>query len=68
MHDVPVAGVFYDYSSEQGAVFVSLATFEHFVGSGEPGSAALYLKPGANVDAVVATLKHDLARHAAQHQ
>jgi putative ABC transport system permease protein len=57
---LPIAGIYYDYSSELGSAFVDLATLESLFGPGPIGSVALYLKPGADVDVVVDELKREL--------
>lgn len=54
---LPIVGVAYDYTSEGGTAFVSMDTFARHFGAGPPNNAALFLAPGADVDAVVADLK-----------
>jgi len=58
---LPIAGIYYDYSSELGSAFVSLDTLEERFGPGPIGSVALYLAPGVDVDAVVDDLKRELS-------
>lgn len=57
---LPVAGVFYDYTTEQGTVMVDVSTFRALVGEMPPANAALYLREGSDVDAVVAELQERL--------
>ena len=58
---LPVAGVYHDYGAESGAMLVDLATFARLFGPGPPSNAALYLRPGADPEAVVARLRSRLA-------
>jgi putative ABC transport system permease protein len=51
-----VAGVYYDYSTEAGAVAMRLATLERHFGPGAVNSVALYLEPGANPEELVGRL------------
>lgn len=55
--DLPIAGVTYDYSSEHGAVYASLATLERLFGPGELHSLALFLRDGAVPETVAARLR-----------
>jgi putative ABC transport system permease protein len=58
---LPIAGIYYDYSSELGSAFVHLETLEKHFGPGPIQSVALYLSEGADTEAVVDELKRDLA-------
>ncbi|MDH4045483.1 MAG: FtsX-like permease family protein, partial [Gemmatimonadota bacterium] len=49
----PIAGVYYDYSSENGTVIMSIATLATAFGAGPVNSIALYLEPDREADAVV---------------
>jgi len=53
----PVAGVYRDYGNERGGVLMDLAPFARAFGEGPPSNAALYLAPGADVEAVVVDLR-----------
>ncbi|MGH8094045.1 MAG: FtsX-like permease family protein [Chthoniobacterales bacterium] len=44
MKDFPIAGVFYDYTSDRGVVFLSAKNFEKFWHDDRVNSVALYLK------------------------
>jgi putative ABC transport system permease protein len=57
----PIAGIYYDYSSELGSAFMDLKTMEKNFGAGPLNSVALYLEPGENAEAVVDELKRALA-------
>jgi len=57
----PIAGIYYDYSSELGSAFMDLKTMERSFGPGPLNSIALYLVPGADAEAVVDDLKRTLA-------
>lgn len=53
----PVAGIFYDYASEAGAVVMDLATLADHVGPGEVQGVALYLEPGLDPERAVEALR-----------
>jgi putative ABC transport system permease protein len=52
-----VAGVYYDYSNEAGAIVADHATVERQFGPGEFNSIALYLEPGVDQDEVIDALR-----------
>ena len=52
-----VAGVAYDYTSEGGTAFLTMDALVRHFGDGPTNNAALFLAPGADVEAVVADLK-----------
>ncbi len=52
-----VAAVAYDYTSEGGTAFVTLATLARTFGAGPTNNAALFLKDPRRAEAVVAELK-----------
>ncbi|HXV60184.1 MAG TPA: FtsX-like permease family protein, partial [Vicinamibacteria bacterium] len=58
--NLPVSAIYYDYSSELGSAFVSLATLEEHFGAGPIQNVALYLEPEADVDRVVDDLRRRL--------
>ncbi len=53
---LPVAGVYYDYATEAGAVAMDLRTMAARFGPGPINSIALYLEPDRDADSAVATL------------
>ena len=53
----PIAGVFYDYSSEAGAVAMDLGAMERCFGGGGINGVSLYLKEGWETEQVVDELK-----------
>lgn len=55
--DFPVAGVYYDYTSDRGVIRMSYATYR--AGWDDPAisSLALYADPGVDVDALVGRLR-----------
>lgn len=55
-----IAAVYYDYSTEGGAVVMDLKTMHEAFGPGPINSVALYLKADADVDRVVDELKAEL--------
>jgi putative ABC transport system permease protein len=56
----PIAGIYYDYSSELGSAFMDLKWMEKHFGPGPINSVALYLSPGSDVERVLDELKRDL--------
>ncbi|HEU5179381.1 MAG TPA: FtsX-like permease family protein [Candidatus Polarisedimenticolia bacterium] len=58
---LPIAGVYYDYGSEQGSAAVDLKTFAKLFGEGPINNMALYLKPGADAESVAGRLQAELA-------
>jgi putative ABC transport system permease protein len=61
VHRVRVAGVYRDYSSDRGAVFLDRRTFEGMFGRRPPNGVALYLDEGVDVDAYVEELQLELS-------
>ncbi len=57
----PIAGVFRDYGSEQGVIFLSDAVYRRHWQDPELGSLALLLQDGVDVEAYAATLRQALA-------
>jgi len=53
----PIAGIFYDYSSEVGGAVVGLDTFAEVFGPGAPTNLALYLEPGRDAEATVDAIR-----------
>lgn len=51
-HTFPVAGISYDYSSDQGIVVMSLDVYRRYWNDPNISSVAVYVAPGANVDQV----------------
>lgn len=47
-----IAAQFYDYSNDSGSILMDRPIFEQSFGQGQPTHVAIYLKPGANPDAV----------------
>jgi putative ABC transport system permease protein len=60
----PIAGVYRDYGNEAGGILVDLSTFTRAFGPGAPSNAALYLRPGVDVEATVDRLRAALAGEA----
>jgi putative ABC transport system permease protein len=59
--ELPVSGIYYDYSAGGGGVAMDLVTMERLYGPGELHNVALYLDPGLDAEAVVEELKTGLA-------
>jgi len=58
---MPIAGVSYDYSSEEGAAGMDLRFLEERFGPGPINNLALYLTPGVDVERFVDALRASLA-------
>jgi putative ABC transport system permease protein len=52
-----VAGVYYDYSSENGTVIMDIGTLADAFGPGPVNSIALYLDPDRSADAVIGEIR-----------
>ena len=52
-----VFGVFYDYSSDQGTVFIGLDTYRQFWNDRQVSSIAAYVAEPSQLDSVIETLK-----------
>lgn len=61
LRHVPIAGVYYDYSSENGTVIMDLRTMNAAFGPGPINSMALYLAPGRDAERMVDRVKRDFA-------
>lgn len=57
-----IAAVFYDYTRDQGVVYLSAANFEKFWHDDRINSVAVYLKPGAGVDDVIGSFRNAFSR------
>lgn len=57
----PVAGVHYDYSSDQGSVLMSRNTFEAFFEDRDISGLALYLEPGTSDSMLIRQIEQDLS-------
>ena len=57
---LPIAGIYYDYSSELGSAFVHLDTLEKHFGVEPISNVALYLVDGADSERVVDDLRSEL--------
>lgn len=58
----PIAGVFYDYTRDQGVVFMSEKTFQPFWNDERVNSVAVYLKPGASKEKLSADFRAEFSR------
>ncbi len=56
-HAFAVAGIFYDYASEQGAVLLPMPTFRAWYNDDRLSSIALYAAPGQDVDRLVEAVR-----------
>ena len=59
--DFPIAGIFADYASTRGTVRISLDVYRRLWGDERLNGISLFLVPGADVDAVTAALRTQLA-------
>ncbi len=57
----PVLAVFYDYSSDQGSVFIGDATYRTLWDDDRISAIGLFVEPGQSVDAVAAALADEFA-------
>ncbi|MBV8213589.1 MAG: FtsX-like permease family protein [Verrucomicrobia bacterium] len=48
-----VAGIFYDYTSDQGLLMIQRQNFDRFWGDSRVQAVSLYLRPGSSVEAVL---------------
>jgi putative ABC transport system permease protein len=64
--DFAVAGVFYDYATEQGTVFMCRDVFERYWDDRAVSSLGLHLAEGASLDGVVGAVRQALAGSALQ--
>ncbi|GAC1536986.1 MAG: FtsX-like permease family protein [Herpetosiphon sp.] len=58
---VPVAGVYYDYASEQGSIGLTRQSFDRYFDDRSISSIALYAAPNENVDTIVERLRSRVA-------
>jgi len=56
----PVAGIYYDYGSDQGVVTISRQSYARFWDDAGIGSMGLYLEPGVDREALMETLRESL--------
>jgi putative ABC transport system permease protein len=59
-HEFTIAGIYYDYSSSQGAVIMWLEQYRHFWEDDGITAAALMLTPGTDADQVVERLQQEI--------
>jgi putative ABC transport system permease protein len=59
-----IAGIYYDYSSDRGFVLMDHSTLLKFLPDRPPTNLAIYVKPGASVDAVRNRVRDALAGYA----
>jgi putative ABC transport system permease protein len=59
--DFPVLAVFYDYSSDQGSIFISDATYRALWDDDRVSAVGLFVAPGQPVDEVAAALAAEFA-------
>ncbi|MGI9172041.1 MAG: ABC transporter permease [Chthoniobacterales bacterium] len=60
--DFPVAGTFYDYTRDDGIVFMSRNVFARFWNDERINSLAVYLRPGASVENIAARFRAQFSR------
>jgi putative ABC transport system permease protein len=59
---LPVAGIFYDYTRDQGTIFLSEKNFQRFWRDDRVNSIGLYLKNGADSEAVAKAFRARFSR------
>ncbi|NJM05436.1 FtsX-like permease family protein [Candidatus Gracilibacteria bacterium] len=57
MHDFPIVGVYYDYTSDRGVIRMSYTAYREFWDDAAISSLALYVQPGVDVEGFVAELR-----------
>ena len=62
IEDFPIAGIFYDYTSDRGTVFLSQKNFQKFWHDERINSVALYLRPGAKPEEVAQAFREHFSR------
>jgi putative ABC transport system permease protein len=62
----PVAGVFYDYATEQGTVFIARSVYERYWDDRGVSSVGAHLSPGASIDEVTRGVRAALSGTALQ--
>lgn len=60
--DFPIAGTFYDYTRDDGIVFMSRNVFSRFWKDERVNSLAVYLRPDASADKVAARFRAEFSR------
>ncbi len=61
-HEFPIAGIYYEYGSDQGLVTMNFDTFKKYWNDTTANSAALYLNQSANAESIAALIEnHPLA-------
>ena len=60
-HALPVAGVYYDYSSATGNVATDINALEELFGPGRVNTVSLYLEEGLDVDDAIDRLRDDFS-------
>ncbi|MBA3544001.1 MAG: FtsX-like permease family protein [Chthoniobacterales bacterium] len=60
--EFPIAGVFYDYTRDQGTVFISDRNFQKFWHDDRVNSVALYLKPTTKPEEVAQSFRDRFSR------
>ena len=60
LQSFPVAGIYYDYGSDQGVVTISRRTYERFWDDRGIGSLGLFLAPEVDREALIARLSEEL--------
>ncbi|MEN3371184.1 MAG: putative transport system permease protein [Verrucomicrobiota bacterium] len=58
----PVAGIFYDYTRDQGIVYMAAQNFTRFWHDDRVNSVAVYLKPNGSAEAVTEAFRAEFSR------
>jgi len=56
-HPFPIAGIYYDYGSEQGRVLMERDLYNQYFQDRATGGLGLYLKPGVEADSIIEKVK-----------
>lgn len=63
-HAFPIAGVYYDYSSDRGVIRIDYGAYRQFWDDPSVSSFALYVAPGTDVDALAQQFRAQVAGRA----
>ena len=67
-HTFPVAGVYYDYTSDQGSILMSQSTYREYWDDRSISGLAVHARPGQDVNALADALRAELSGAAVQVQ
>ncbi len=57
---LPISGIYYEYATDRGVASMDKSTYEKLFHDARPNSATVYLKPGADVEAMRLKLRDEI--------